>query len=168
MKIDVITYKDELQQDLKSMLRDYLNLVAEEVKHDPWRFEVNIAEALDFTFQNLSDFTPPKGKIFIAQNSNQTVGTASIKKIRPDTAEIKRMYVKPEYQGNGIGNLLLENVIEEAKRMDAREIFLDSPPPFKPAHKLYEKYGFETFQEYPEVAIPAELKIEWAYMKKIL
>ena len=33
------------------------------------------------------------GKIFIAQNSNQTVGTASIKKIRPDTAEIKRMYV---------------------------------------------------------------------------
>ena len=36
MKIDVITYKDELQQDLKSMLRDYLNLVAEEVKHDPY------------------------------------------------------------------------------------------------------------------------------------
>ena len=72
MKIDIITYNDGLQQDLKSMLRDYLNLVAEEVKHDPWRFEVNIAEALDFTFQNLSDFTPPKGKIFIAQNSNQT------------------------------------------------------------------------------------------------
>ena len=34
MKIDVITYKDELRQDLKSILRDYLNLVAEEVKHD--------------------------------------------------------------------------------------------------------------------------------------
>ena len=168
MKINVITYKDELEQDLKSMLRDYLNLVAEEVKHDPWSFEVNIAEALDFTFQNLSDFAPPKGKIFIAQNSNQTVGTASIKKIRPNTAEIKRMYVNPEYQGNGIGNLLLENVIEEAKRMGAKEIFLDSPPPFKPAHQLYKKYGFEIFQEYPEVAIPSELKVEWVYMKKIL
>ena len=96
------------------------------------------------------------------------MGTASIKKIRPDTAEIKRMYLKPKYQGNGIGNLLLENIIKEAKRMDAREIFLDSPPPFKPAHQLYEKYGFEIFQEYPEVAIPAELKIDWVYMKKIL
>ena len=168
MKIDVITYKDELQQDLKSLLGDYLNLVAKEVKHDPWRFEVNIAEALDFTFKNLDDFIPPKGRIFIAQKLNQTVGTASIKKIRPNTAEIKRMYVKPEYQGNGIGNLLLENIIKEAKRMDAREIFLDSPPPFKPAHQLYEKYGFEIFQEYPEVAIPAELKVEWVYMKKIL
>ena len=96
------------------------------------------------------------------------MGTASIKKIRPDTAEIKRMYVKPEYQGNGLGNLLLENIIEEAKRMDAKEIFLDSPPPFKPAHQLYEKYGYENFQEYPEVAIPAELKIDWVYMKKTL
>ena len=47
------------------MLRDYLNLVAEEVKHDPWRFKVNIAEALDFTFQNLSDFTPPKVKFLL-------------------------------------------------------------------------------------------------------
>ena len=46
------------------------------------------------------------------------------------------MYVTPEYQGNGIGNLLLENIIQEAKRMDAREIFLDSPPPFKPAYQL--------------------------------
>ena len=45
MKIDVITYKDEQQQDLKSMLRDYLNLVAEEVKHDLWRFEVSIFKA---------------------------------------------------------------------------------------------------------------------------
>ena len=61
MKIDVITYKDELQQDLKSMLRDYLNLVAEEVKHDPWRFEVNIAEALD----------DPKWREFIHQKSNE-------------------------------------------------------------------------------------------------
>lgn len=80
MKINIITYKDELQQDLKSMLGDYLNLVTNEVKHDPWRFEINIAEALDFTFQNINDFKPPRGEIFIAQKSNQTVGTASIKR----------------------------------------------------------------------------------------
>jgi hypothetical protein len=52
--------------------------------------------------------------------------------------------------------------------MNAKEILLDSPPPFKPSHQLYEKYGFKIFQEYPEVAIPAELKVEWVYMKKTL
>ena len=61
-----------------------------------------------------------------------------------------------------------ENALEEAKRMNAKEILLDSPPPFKPSHQLYEKYGFKIFQEYPEVAIPAELKVEWVYMKKTL
>ena len=80
MKIDIITYKDELEQDLKSMLGEYLKLVAKEVKHDPWRFEINVPEAIDFTFKNLNDFTPPKGKILIAQKSKQSVGTASIKK----------------------------------------------------------------------------------------
>ena len=78
------------------------------------------------------------------------------------------MYVKPEYQGNGIGNLLLENALEEAKRLNAKEILLDSPQPFKPSHQLYKKYGFKIFQEYPEVAITAELKVEWVYMRKIL
>ena len=84
MKIDIITYKDELEQDLKSMLGDYLKLVAKEVKHDPWRFEINVPEAIDFTFKNLNDFTPPKGKILIAQKSKK--GT-NILCMLADTAE---------------------------------------------------------------------------------
>ena len=96
MKIDIITYKDELEQDLKSMLGDYLKLVAKEVAHDPWRFEINVPEAIDFTFKNLNGFTPPKVKILIAQKSKQSVGTASIKKIRPEAAEIKHMYRPPK------------------------------------------------------------------------
>ena len=83
MTIEIITYVDELQQDFKSLLADYLSLVAKEVKHDPWNLEINVEEAIDFTFKNLSDFTPPKGKIFIAQKANQSVGTASIKKYAP-------------------------------------------------------------------------------------
>ena len=39
------------------------------------------------------------------------------------TAEIKRMYVKPEFQGNGIGNFLLEKVLEEADSLNVEEVF---------------------------------------------
>jgi hypothetical protein len=45
---------------------------------------------------------------------------------------------------------------------------LDTPPPFKPAHGLYQKFGFEFCDEYPEVGIPDDLKINWLYMSKIL
>ena len=66
MTIEIITYVDELWQDLKSLLADYLSLVAKEVKHDLWNLKIDFEKAIDFTFKNLSDFTPPKGKIFIA------------------------------------------------------------------------------------------------------
>ena len=84
------------------------------------------------------------------------------------TAEIKRMYVKPEFQGNGIGNFLFEKALEEAESLNVQEVFLDSPPPFKTSHQVYKKHGFKVFHEYSEVAIPVELKVDWVYLKKIL
>ncbi len=47
-------------------------------------------------------------------------------------------------------------------------MFLDTPPPFEAAHKLYLKNGFELFEEYPELSIPDELKPQWVYMRKLL
>ena len=83
MKIDIITYKGELEKDLKSMLGDYLKLVAKEVKHDPWRFEINVPEAIDFTFKNLNDFTPPKGKNFNCSKIKKMRGDSFHKKNTP-------------------------------------------------------------------------------------
>ena len=45
-------------------------------------------------------------------------------------------------------------------------MYLESPPPCKPAHKLYIKNGFELIEEYPEVSIPNELRFNWIYMKR--
>ena len=45
-------------------------------------------------------------------------------------------------------------------------MYLESPPPFKPAHKLHLKNGFEYIEEYPEVSIPNELRFNWIYMKR--
>ena len=58
------------------------------------------------------------------------------------TAEIKRMYVKPEFQGNGIGNFLLEKALEEADSLNVQEVFLDGPPPFKTSHQVYKTARF--------------------------
>ena len=87
--------------------------------------------------------------------------------IRPDVAELKRMYVKPEFQGRHIGEDLLIAALKTAQDFGAKEIYLDSPPPFKSAHNLYRKYGFEDFEEYPEASIPDEVKFDWVWMKKV-
>ena len=81
------------------------------------------------------------------------------------------MYLKPNLQGQKIGQILLEATIERSIQFRANEMYLESPPPFKPAHiepahKLYRKNGFEMIKEYPEVSIPYELRADWVYMKK--
>ena len=48
MIIDIITYHDDILQDLKSMLTGYLSLVAKEVRHDLWNLNVDVEEAIDF------------------------------------------------------------------------------------------------------------------------
>ena len=55
---------------------------------------------------------------------------------------------------------------ERSIQFGANEMYLESPPPFKPAHKLYRKNGFEMIKEYPEVSIPHELRADWVYTKK--
>ena len=116
----------------------------------------------------ISFFTPPEGNTFIAQRGGELAGTASIKMIRPEGAELKRMYVKPEFQGLGIGELLLKRIMVDAKVFEAEQIYLDSPPPVTHSHKLYQKHGFKIFGEYPEVSITEEMKANWVYMKKTL
>ena len=86
--------------------------------------------------------------------------------IRDTASELKRMYVEPELQRQKIGQILLEAAFERSLQFRATKMKLESPPPFKPNHKLYRKNGFEMTKEYPEVSIPKELKANWVYMKK--
>ena len=56
------------------MLVDYLSLVAKEVKHDPYNFEIDIEAAIDFKFKNLSDFIPPNGEILLRKKQTKAWG----------------------------------------------------------------------------------------------
>jgi|GEM_PF-278134 GNAT superfamily N-acetyltransferase len=164
------TYDSSFRQSLEQLLYDYLVLSAHVAKEAPWCYDFNddeIEEALAFTFADLSKFVPPHGQIFVATIDQELVGTAAIKMIRPEVAELKRMYVKPEFQGRHIGEDLLVKALKTATDFGAKEIFLDSPPPFKSAHNLYRKHGFEDFEEYPEASIPDEVKFDWVWMKKV-
>ena len=86
--------------------------------------------------------------------------------IRNNASELKRMYIEPKYRRQKIGKFLLDYAIEKSVHFGATEMYLESPPPFKPAHKLYLKNGFEYIEEYPEVSIPNELRFNWIYMKR--
>jgi len=165
-QLKIKLYNKNYKDILVTMLREYLEFTAKFLIEDPWKCSVNIDDELAKTFDNLDQFTAPKGEIFLAIFNNKVVGTASIKMIRNNASELKRMYIEPKYRRQKIGKFLLEYAIEKSVHFGATEMYLESPPPFKPAHKLYLKNGFELIEEYPEVSIPNELRFNWIYMKR--
>jgi len=88
-------------------------------------------------------YSKPEGLLLMIYHNNKPVGCGAIKKFSEETAELKRMYVKFEYQGLGLGKILLENLIRNAKEMGYKFILLDTLPAMASAIHLYEDFGFK-------------------------
>lgn len=93
-------------------------------------------------------YGPPKGALLLAKLDGNYVGTVGLRESGPDVAEMKRMYVLPEYQGRGIGNLLSKAFIEQAAQLGYSSIRLDSIPELDKALRLYQRLGFEEIEAY--------------------
>lgn len=110
----------------------------------------------DLEFQGFSEelrslpemYGPPKGALLLAKVAGIYVGTVGLRESGPGVAEMKRMYVLPEYQGRGVGNLVCEAFIEQAAHMGYRSIRLDSIPELDKALRLYQRLGFREIEAY--------------------
>ena len=71
-----------------------------------------------------------------------------MKKIDDDTAELKALYLDNRYRGQGLGKLLINIIIEEARTSGFKTIVLDSMKQYKEAERLYKKCGFTDCARY--------------------
>jgi GNAT superfamily N-acetyltransferase len=84
------------------------------------------------------------GQILIATVGGQSVGCCALLRMsREDEFEVAKMAVGAGHQGKGIGRRLLHTAIEEARRMRARRLYLETNHILKPAIRLYESLGFQ-------------------------
>jgi ribosomal protein S18 acetylase RimI-like enzyme len=128
-------------------------------------FRLPIERAVERDVASLAKFQPPDGALLVAVESGEVVGTASMQRIGPGTAEIKRMYVKPEHRGSGHGREMLDELIRTATAAGYDRIRLDSPDFMTAAHGLYRSRGFVAIDPYPESEIPDEYKSHWVFME---
>ncbi len=106
-----------------------------------------------------------EGTFFIARDANGLVGMGAFRLLRDGVGELKRMYVKPAHRGRRLGETLLRRLMDEAKRVGARSIYLDSAPFMAAAHRLYRAHGFVDRGPYPETEVPPALHGAWLFME---
>ena len=168
MDIQIFQYKESHLEDIRVILNEYLTFIAKELIKPPWNFNLDIEHEVNFTMNNLDKFAEPDGRLLLVEVDSEIAGTISLRKIREDAGEIKRMYVKPKFRGKKLGNLLIEEVIEISQGNEFSKLYLDTAHFMASAISLYKKYGFKETTSYPESVIPKGLLDIMIFMMKEL
>jgi GNAT superfamily N-acetyltransferase len=131
-------------------------------------FRLPVHGAVDRDLESIAKFQPPDGRLLLAFDEDRAIGTACMRRIGPDTVEIKRMYVEPSHRRAGVGRALLGELIAAAQAERYTRVRLDSPDFMTAAHDLYRSTGFVDIDPYPESEIPDEHKAHWVFMERML
>ena len=115
MDVQIFQYKESQLEGIRIILNDFLSFIANELSKPPWNFNLDVDHEVDFTMNNLDKFAAPDGKLLLDEVDGQIAGTISLRKIREDPGEIKRMYVRLKFRGEKLGNLMIEEVIRVSK-----------------------------------------------------
>lgn len=103
------------------------------------------------------------GMIFYAQYNDKIVGTFSLMKVDDTTFELSKMAVTNDFQGFGIGKLMIEYCLEIAQNQGIKKLILFSNTKLENAIALYLKYGFKSIDfeqsHYKRANIKMELEL---------
>ena len=126
-------------------------------------------DPVEMAHETLADPThllPPRNRLVVAYDEgNALVGCGSLRRIREDAGEMKRMFVAPSQRGTGLGRALFEERIAEARRMGLGWVFADTVKGNRPMLNLYEKTGFDYIDRYPENANPPEFASHLVFLR---
>src|SRR5579863_9594666 len=117
------------------------------------------AQSLGFSlcFQNFDrelaglpgDYAPPKGRLLLAEYNNELAGCVALHALEPGICEMKRLYLRPQFRGKGLGRVLADHIVAEARRIGYRSMRLDTVEPvMKDAVAMYRKLGFKEIAPY--------------------
>jgi ribosomal protein S18 acetylase RimI-like enzyme len=133
-------------------------------------FEAYAASLLfDICFQNFQQeldglpgrYTPPEGQLWLAvTDGGEAAGCVALRGLEPGIGEMKRLFVRAEYRGTGLGRRLARIVLEEAVRIGYRRLRLDTTPTMTGAIRLYESLGFTRIAPYRPNPIEGALFME--------
>lgn len=87
-------------------------------------------------------YATPRGCLLLATMDGQPAGCVALRPINETTCEMKRLYVKENFHGHGLGRALAGRVIAEARTAGYASMVLDTLPHMTGAIRLYESLGF--------------------------
>ena len=105
-------------------------------------------------------YAVPEGCLLVAENQDGIVGCVAVRKIEGGVCEMKRLFIRPEYRGTGIGRKLAMEIIRTAIRLGYSRMRLDTTPSMSTATSLYRSLGFYDTEPYCYNPVPGAVYLE--------
>ncbi len=138
MQIEIIPAYQEIER-IRTLFREYTDFLGVNLDFQ------NYAEE----YANLpGKYAPPRGRLYLALCDGKPAGCVALRPFDENRCEVKRLYVKPEFQGLKIGRALMEKLIADAHEMNYKSMILDTHPRLVNGLSLYRKLGFKKIEKY--------------------
>lgn len=110
-------------------------------------------EFVENSLPKFIDMRSEEGIIYILEVNGAVAGMGALRKIEEGVGEIKRMYIRPKYQGRGFGKGMLDRLTDKAVELGFSMLRLDTSDCFRAAKHVYLSAGFKVRGPYPGVEI---------------
>ena len=105
-------------------------------------------------------YAPPRGSIYLVYVDGSLAGCVGMKPSDTESAELKRLYVRPAFRGQNLGETLTRRIMEDARAAGYKKLRLDTLPGLKTALALYRRLGFRQTEPYYDCLIPGTIFME--------
>lgn len=140
MNIDVYTYSDSYKQPTIDLILD--------IQRNEFGIPITLEAQPDL--KNIPSFyQKDNGNFWIAITENKIVGTIALLDIGNFRGALRKMFVHKDFRGKeyGVGQTLLNTLLEYAKQKNFKEILLGTTEKFIAAQRFYEKNGFSEIEK---------------------
>lgn len=93
-----------------------------------------------------AEYVSPKGSLLIASYGTQAAGCVALRKFEESICEMKRLYVRPQFRGMGIGLILADSIIAKARDLHYERIRVRTPSPTPQEKLFYLSMGFKEIE----------------------
>lgn len=104
------------------------------------------------------DYAAPRGALLAAMVDGALAGCCALRPLDnadyPNACEMKRLYVRPAFRGLGLGRLLAEAILDQARLAGYDSVLLDTLSDMETARALYTDLGFTEIPPYYHNPIP--------------